>query len=253
MKAFGTCVVIGATAVTAAATQYTYNDTGGTVTLGTTGTTLSISGAALGSPAGTMSASCPLTYVTPVYPYAGEWSCVGGSFSVQSNDGSTTLTAAFTSGLFTLQYAYNGHGQIVGYNYALSASIAGSRTLNGKSSAVLGSTAQTLPTLSNYLGTGTIQTGTIDLSQRLEPVYVADTANNRIVRLLDMAGNDWTTLGTAGSGINQFSQPWGISADSSGKIYVSDSGNCRIVRINNMAGLNWTAFGSCWLRPRPVL
>ncbi len=38
-------------------------------------------------------------------------------------------------------------------------------------------------------------------------IFVADTGNNRIVRIDDMTGAGWTTFGTRGSGINQFSDP----------------------------------------------
>lgn len=37
---------------------------------------------------------------------------------------------------------------------------------------------------------------------------MADTINNRIVRINDMTGG--TTFDTSGSGANQFSHPWGI-------------------------------------------
>jgi len=239
-KALWVCAFVGITALTAAATQYTYSDSSGTVTLGSAGTTLNISGAALGSPAGTVTMSCPITYAS----YS-VWSCTAGSVSLQSTDGSTTLTGSFTSGVFTLTYAYNSHGQIVGYNYALNANVAGSLTINGKSSAVLGAVSQTLATLGSPLGTGTIQTGLIDLSQRFEPVYIADTGNNRIVQTADILGSNWVSLGKPGSGVNQFSGPWGVALDSAGKIYVSDSGNCRIVRMDNMQGANWTSYGAC--------
>jgi len=245
MKALWTCAIICATAIAAYSTQYTYSDTGGTVTLDSTGTILTISGAALASPAGTLSMSCTLAVVAPTPSYAKEWSCTGGSFSLHSNDGSTALTGGFTSGLFTLQYVYV--RGVKYYNYALNANIAGALTIRGASRAVLGSVVQNLAQLSSPLDSvnGTIQTGAIYASQRYEPVYISDTANNRIVRLWDIEGDGWTSFGKAGSGVNEFSQPRGISVDRGGKIYVSDSGNCRIVRINNMSGLNWSAFGSC--------
>ena len=240
MRAFWVCALMGATALTAGATEYTYSDSGGTVSLGTAGTTLTISGATLGSPAGTVTMSCPITYAS-----YNVWSCTAGSVSLQSTDGSTTLTGSFTSGVFTLTYVHNSHGQIVGYNYALNANVAGSLTVNGKSSAVLSAVSQTLATLGSPLGTGTIQTGLIDLSQRFEPVYIADTGNNRIVQTADILGSNWVSLGNLGSGVNQFSGPWGVALDSGGKIYVSDSGNCRIVRMDNMQGANWTSYGAC--------
>src|SRR2546426_182056 len=38
-------------------------------------------------------------------------------------------------------------------------------------------------------------------------IYVADALNNRIVRMNDMTGSGWVTLGSPGSGVKQFSLP----------------------------------------------
>lgn len=240
MKAMLVCALICTSAITAGASQYSYSDTGGTVTLGTSGTPLTISGATVGSPAGTVTMSCPLSFIN-----TNQWSCVGGSVSLQSTDGTTTFNGNFTSALFTLTYVYNSYGQVIGYDYALNGSVAGSLTVSGQSSGVIGSVSQTLATLSGFLGTGTIQSGLIDLSLQYEPVYIADTGNNRIVQTSDILGSNWTSLGKLGSGVKQFSAPWGIALDSAQKIYVSDGGNCRIVRMDNMQGTNWTSYGTC--------
>jgi sugar lactone lactonase YvrE len=72
-------------------------------------------------------------------------------------------------------------------------------------------------------------------------IYVADTGNNRIVRFDDMSGTNWTTFGTAGTGVNQLSVPSGVTVDSTGHIYIADSGNARIVRIDDFTGTNWVA------------
>src|SRR5439155_832342 len=49
-----------------------------------------------------------------------------------------------------------------------------------------------------------------------------------------MSGTGWTTFGSAGSGINQFSQPMSIFVSAAGQIFVADRRNSRIVRINDM-------------------
>jgi hypothetical protein len=41
-------------------------------------------------------------------------------------------------------------------------------------------------------------------------IFVADSTNNRIVRINDMTGAGWTTFGAQGSGPNQFSVTQGI-------------------------------------------
>ncbi|HLW70777.1 MAG TPA: choice-of-anchor D domain-containing protein [Candidatus Binataceae bacterium] len=231
-------------AASASATQYPYTDSGGSVS--STATELTITGATLGSPAGTVTISCPLVAYSPIYfPYSEEWTCIGGSLTAQSNDGTTSISGSFTTGRLTLQ-EFTSRGATT-YDYVLYANFSGSQTIKGASTAVLGEVIETLAPLTTTLDltSGTIQSGTIDINQQYEPIYVADTGNNRIVRMLDMLGSGWTTLGKAGSGINQFSAPWGIAVDSAGKIYVTDSTNCRIVRMDNISGKNWTSYGTC--------
>lgn len=237
MKTLRILVVILAMAATSAATQWSYSNSGGTVSQTNT---LSITGTTLASPAGTVSMTCPLTYQLP-----GQYSCLGGSFSANSSDGTFSISGTFTSGLFTV--GSTTHRGVTYYFYSFSGNFAGSQTINGKSVAVAGSALETLATMNTYLdpATGTIQTGIIDVSQQWEPVYIADTGNNRIVESADILGSNWASIGKLGAGVKQFSAPWGVALDSAGKIYVSDSGNCRIVRMNNIAGASWTSFGSC--------
>jgi len=80
-------------------------------------------------------------------------------------------------------------------------------------------------------------------------IYVTDSdvANSfdRVVRIDDMTGKNWTTFGTNGSGVNQFSALWGIFVDPAGHIYLTDAGtNARVVRMDDMNGTNWTTYGT---------
>jgi streptogramin lyase len=243
MKALWVCAVVLASAATLPATQYSYSNSGGTVSQ--TATTLTISGSTMSNPAGTVSMTCNLTPILPTFGYSSEWTCTGGSFSVQSTDGKTSITGSFSTGLFTMTESEV--NPVYYYAYALYANFSAAQTFNGKSVAVAGAVMETLPTMTAPLNpaTGTIQTGLIDLSQQYAPVYVADTGNNRIVRTADILGSNWASIGTLGSGANQFSGPWGVALDAAGKIYVSDSGNCRIVRMDSITGTNWTSYGAC--------
>lgn len=61
-------------------------------------------------------------------------------------------------------------------------------------------------------------------------VYVADTGNHRIVKLLN-PGHDLIfqkSVGEKGSASSQFNEPHGIALDSQGILYVTDSGNNRV-------------------------
>jgi NHL repeat len=243
MRVLWACVVLLASAATLSATQSSYGNSGGTVSM--TATTLTISGTTLSNPAGTVSMSCNLTVVS-VTGDTETWSCTGGTYSLQSTDGTISINGTFFSGIFT--FAQSEINRTFYYYYALYANFSASQIVKGgKPTAVAGAVMETLATLTAPLnpGTGTIQTGLIDLSQQYEPVYIADTGNNRIVQTADILGSNWMSLGKLGTGTNQFSAPWGVALDAAGKIYVSDSGNCRIVRMDNMTGANWTSYGTC--------
>jgi len=75
-------------------------------------------------------------------------------------------------------------------------------------------------------------------------IYVVDTVNDRIVRMDDMSGTNFTALGSLGSGAGQFDNPYAMFIDPSGTIYVADTNNGRIARFDDLSGANWTTFGS---------
>lgn len=80
-----------------------------------------------------------------------------------------------------------------------------------------------------------------DASYRL---YITDSSVNRLVRIDNLKGQNWTELGTQGADTLQFSDPTGVAVDKAGKIWVVDTGNNRIVRMDDMTGTNWTTFGT---------
>jgi sugar lactone lactonase YvrE len=243
MKALWTCVLVLVSAATLSAQQYSYSNSGGTVSMTTT--TLTISGSTVSTPAGTVSMSCNLTVIT-VTGDTEEWSCTGGTFSLLSTDGTTSINGTFASGIFT--FAQTEINRTFYYNYALYANFSASQVISGgKPIAVAGAVMETVATLTSPLTSvnGTIQAGLIGMSQQWEPVYIADTGNNRIVQTADILGSNWTSIGKLGIGTKQFTSPYGVALDAAGKIYVSDSGNCRIVRMDNMTGANWTSYGTC--------
>ena len=69
-------------------------------------------------------------------------------------------------------------------------------------------------------------------------IFVSDGyTDSRIVKY-DKNGRFIKSMGTRGTGVNQFSTPHGIQADAQGNIYVADRGNFRIVVLDN--NLGWT-------------
>jgi sugar lactone lactonase YvrE len=81
-------------------------------------------------------------------------------------------------------------------------------------------------------------------------IYVADTANQRIVRIDDMTGTNWTTLGVSGQTTDQFFGPSGVFVDAAFRIYVVDEGgqavpdDTHVIRVSDMTGANWTSLGN---------
>jgi streptogramin lyase len=243
MRALCAPAFLLAFAAAAHAAHVQFTDTAGVVTQ--TATTVTISGATLASPAGTVTITCPLTAVLPQYGFTQEWNCAGGSLTLRSADGATTLAATDVGGVFTM--IDRDFNRIHHYTYALYATFSASQTTGGKKVAVAGGVSEALVTQGTLLtaAPGTIQAGTVDTDQQYEPLTIADTGNHRIVQASDIRGSNWTSLGTQGSGTKQFDSPWGVALDSAGRIYVSDTGNCRIVRVDDIAGDNWTSFGAC--------
>ena len=66
-------------------------------------------------------------------------------------------------------------------------------------------------------------------------VYVADTANHRIVRWLVGATSGTVVVGNrgagSGSGSDQLDTPTDLQFDQNGNLYVSDSGNNRVQKF----------------------
>ena len=73
-------------------------------------------------------------------------------------------------------------------------------------------------------------------------IFVADWANHRLVRISDMRGKGWTTLGDGGAAEHRLHLPVGICLDSTGRIYVSEQYHHRLLRMEDMLGTNWTTF-----------
>src|SRR5580704_14123889 len=99
-------------ALPAFASQQVFNSSGGTATLGTD---FVLSGATATNPAGTLAINCPITSVGGSSPLI--YSCTGGSFNFQSNDGLTTVAGSFTTAKLYLWAAGGGRGGNVHYTY----------------------------------------------------------------------------------------------------------------------------------------
>lgn len=63
-----------------------------------------------------------------------------------------------------------------------------------------------------------------------EDLFTIEYGGNRVTRL-NLRGDTLGTFGTTGHGIGEFSTPWGLAVDSSGRIVVADTGNRRLVEL----------------------
>lgn len=72
-------------------------------------------------------------------------------------------------------------------------------------------------------------------------IYVADTANNRIVRIDNMNGANLVELrNKPGAPADAFKFPAAVTIGSDGEIYVADTSNNRIVAMKDIDGSGWT-------------
>jgi len=75
-------------------------------------------------------------------------------------------------------------------------------------------------------------------------IYIADTGHDRVVRVDDMTGANWTTLtSSAANTLLHYQSVSGVALDSAGKIYVADMAANQVVRVDDMTGANWTTLG----------
>ena len=70
-------------------------------------------------------------------------------------------------------------------------------------------------------------------------IYIADSGNNRVVRIDDIAGTNFAALGVPGNGVGEFNNPSAVTTDAAGNIYVADNANARIAEFSDMLGTNW--------------
>ncbi|MGZ0173710.1 MAG: hypothetical protein ACKVHE_29690 [Planctomycetales bacterium] len=63
-----------------------------------------------------------------------------------------------------------------------------------------------------------------------EDLFAIEYGGNRVTRL-NLQGETLGTFGSTGHGVGEFSTPWGLAVDSSGRIVVADTGNRRLVEL----------------------
>lgn len=111
--------LIGTSALIAQQTAFT--NSGGTISLGTD---LVITGSSVASPAGAFSLSCPISG-SPI------GTCNGGTVTIQSTDGLTSVSGSITAGTLTETAVGGGRGNPTTYYYTFSGAFAGTMTVNG--------------------------------------------------------------------------------------------------------------------------
>jgi hypothetical protein len=225
------------------ANQLILNSTGGTATLGTD---VKINGSTVANPAGTLSIDCPITTISSG-TYAIIYNCSAGSFTYQSTDGTTAVSAPFGTAALTLTASGGGKGGNIHYYYSFAGNFSGTETVNGVAGAIKGEANASIGPLSAKIGTGSATACCVaaGVNSAYTPLYVSDYSFSQLVRSDDLWGANKQVFGGTGTGVNQFYGPHGVTVDGSGRIYVVDTFNCRIVRMNDITGAGWTTFGTC--------
>jgi predicted glycoside hydrolase/deacetylase ChbG (UPF0249 family)/DNA-binding beta-propeller fold protein YncE len=80
-------------------------------------------------------------------------------------------------------------------------------------------------------------------SESPKGVFFTDWRRDRLVRVDDMTGGGWESLGGSGSGEKEFTRPAGLAFDPDGLININDLGNGRIVRTADLSGAGWNISG----------
>src|SRR5260370_3842436 len=170
------------------------------------GSTLVSSGVVINSsvatPAGALTIHCPSSS-------AGQ--CAGGNYSYVSNDGTTTLSASFTSGAFRESCSGGGRGGHYSCSYSFTGYISGTLTANGAAQAITGVTYQGFGT------GGAAAKGTTAYNSAYTPFYFSNSG--QILRSDDLNGTNLITYGTQRSDIVQFYGAKSIGLDFPRRIF----------------------------------
>src|ERR1700731_2333917 len=153
-----------------------FSASGGTVD---GGSGFTVTNAIVASPAGLLNVNCPL-----------QSNCTGGTLTIQSNDGLTSLNATFTSGNVTMVGGCNRFG--CSYIFTLAAELSGTLSVSGQTLAISGDTTVPPPAQrTSTLTTSTVQSSSTFAIPTYSPMFITDAYDNIIASTDDFSGTNY--------------------------------------------------------------
>ena len=166
------------------------------------------------------------------------------SLVVSGAGGATSLAPAATLQVSAVAKDAANSAVLTSGTITYSSNATGVATVNATTGLVTGVAAGTARITATDSESGVSGFVDVTVQAPLSGIFVASIGTSSIANFQDLSGTGWTTLGSSGTGVNQFRYPMGMARDSQGRIYITDNQNNRIVRINDMTGTGWTALVS---------
>ena len=119
--------------------------------------------------------------------------------SIQSSDGTTTVSASFGTAAAYLSASGGGRVGNIHYYYTFSGNFSVTEVINGVSGAIRGETSESMDSVTTASGSAPACCGSAGVNSAYTPVYISDYSFSRLVRADDLWGTNQQIPGSAES------------------------------------------------------